>query len=606
MGGAGWINTRGMAVWAVLALALSLSAASPAIAWDGLKFRVPGGSDELRDALRAASALVDLRGAKKPAAQDVLAAARADYARILAALYAGGHYSGVIHIRLDGREVADIPPLESPASVRQVEVIVEPGPRFSLGTASVAPLAPKTVLPETFRTGAPAYSGVILEATQAAVDGWRDRSHAKAEVVAQDVVADHAAARLDVAVTVDPGPALRFGPLHIVGAQRMREERIRAIAGYPEGSQFSPRVLARVTDRLRRTGVFASVSVAEDEAITPPDRIGITAALAEQKPRRYSLGGELSSLDGALLRGSWMHRNLFGGAERLTLSGEMRQIGAQSSGTDYLIGVSLERPATLRADTTAAIDLSFGRLDERDYRSDFTSLGLHFTNWVTERATWTIGLDYQTARVTDDVGTITYRSLSLPLGLTYDDRDNRLDPRKGRYLKAEVRPFLGFDTTGSGIRSTADVRLYRSFGSGDRMTLAGRLQAGAVTGSSLIDTPREFLFFSGGGGTVRGQPYQSLGIPMLRGDSDIGGTLFLGASAEIRARFAKGWGGAVFADYGRISVLDLAGSSDWHAGAGVGLRYDTGFGPVRLDVAAPIGGRTGKGVQVYVGIGQAF
>ena len=125
-----------------------------------------------------------------------------------------------------------------------------------------------------------------------------------------------------------------------------------------------------------------------------------------------------------------------------------------------------------------------------------------------------------------------------------------------------------------------------------------------------MGTPRDFLFYSGGGGTVRGQPYQSLGVNVLRSgltNIQTGGTYFLAASAEVRAKVTEKIGVVGFVDAGQVSVGGFNdASSDWHAGAGLGLRYATGFGPIRLDVAAPVGGTTGKGVQIYVGIGQAF
>lgn len=66
-------------------------------------------------------------------------------------------------------------------------------------------------------------------------------------------------------------------------------------------------------------------------------------------------------------------------------------------------------------------------------------------------------------------------------------------------------------------------------------------------------------------------------------------------------------GAAVFYDAGYIGPVELWGAGGaWQTGAGVGVRYDTGFGPVRLDVAFPVTGTTGDGMQVYIGIGQAF
>ena len=114
------------------------------------------------------------------------------------------------------------------------------------------------------------------------------------------------------------------------------------------------------------------------------------------------------------------------------------------------------------------------------------------------------------------------------------------------------------------------------------------------------------LFFSGGGGTVRGQPYESLGIE-LAPNVTIGGRSFLGTTLEVRTRVTDTIGGVIFADAGYVdSGSFFDGSGEWHAGAGVGLRYNTGIGPLRVDIAGPVSGDTGEGVQIYIGIGQAF
>jgi translocation and assembly module TamA len=599
----------GRAARAVAAVAVLACAPAASGAWERLSFAVAGDDSELEEALLDASGLRAARRDGRRTAQDVFAAARADYARLLGALYAAGHYGATISIRLDGREAADIPPLSPPARVTAVSVRIDPGPRFRFGTLAVGPLAAGTELPEGFAPGRVAASGLVTAAAGAAVDGWRARGHARAAVAGQDLRADHRRAALDVRLAIAPGPRLRFGRLVVEGQKRTRPERIRAIAGLPEGALFDPAALAEAAERLRRTGVFASVTLVEADRITAPDLIGITAVVAEMKPRRYSFGLELSSFDGATVSAAWLHRNLFGGAERLRIWGEVRQIGAQSSGTDYVLGATLDRPATFTPDTTIGARFEIGHFDEADYVADAAEIGLTASHRIGDRLTLRGGLDYQFARVDDVSGDYTYRNLALPLGVLWDARDAPLDARRGSFLDAEVRPFLGLGSTDSGLRLYADARGYRSFGRGDRVTLAGRLQAGAVFGTTLLGTPRDYLFYSGGGGTVRGQPYQSLGIPVSRialPGFELGGTAFLGASVEARLRFGNRLGVVAFADWGGIGLIDEGAFEDSHAGAGLGLRYDTGFGPLRLDVAGPVAGDTGDGVQIYVGLGQAF
>ena len=199
-----------------------------------------------------------------------------------------------------------------------------------------------------------------------------------------------------------------------------------------------------------------------------------------------------------------------------------------------------------------------------------------------------------------------YNLVTLPGALTWDKRDDLLDPTKGFYLKAQATPFVDIDTQDPGGQLRVDARAYRALGESGRIVLAGRAQLGALIGPGLLDTPPDFLFYSGGGGTVRGQPYQSLFVDLGGGDG-IGGRSFVGFSGEVRAKVTETISIVGFADAGYIGAESIYdGTGVWHSGAGLGLRYDTTVGPLRLDIAGPLGGDTGDGVQIYIGIGQAF
>jgi translocation and assembly module TamA len=500
--------------------------------------------------------------------------------------------------------------LDAPSRIGVVAVTIDPGPQFAFGETRVAPLAPGTVLPDSFRPGEPARAGAVESAVGVAVLDWREAGHAKVTTDREEVVADHRTSRLSADIRLAPGPALRFGPATVTGAERMRVQRILKIAGLRSGEAFSQSELDRAAARLRRTGVFSSVTLQEGETLLDGGLLPIEISVVEQKPRRYSVGAEIASLDGLSLTGSWLHRNLLGGGERFQVSGEITNIGSGVSGVDYRLGITIDRPATLSPDTTGSLSAEVGRLDEIDYRADFASFGLSFRHYFSENLTAEAGIAYEYAEGQDPGGPFRFRSLALPLSVTWDRRDNRTDARTGFYLAGTAKPFQGFGTTGSGVKLTLDGRGYRSFGEGERLTLAARVQAGAVLGPDLLETPRDDLFFSGGGGTVRGQPYRSLGIPILRGSGpqfQIGGAYMMAASVEARVRLGGRLGVVAFADAGAIGAEDFFDPiGDWHAGAGLGLRYETGFGPVRLDVAAPVAGRTGDGVQLYIGLGQSF
>jgi translocation and assembly module TamA len=118
----------------------------------------------------------------------------------------------------------------------------------------------------------------------------------------------------------------------------MRPERIVEIAGLPEGVTFSPEVLDRVTERLRDTGVFSAVALGE-QPLGPGDTMDIVATLTESPPRRFGFGAELSTDEGARVSAFWLHRNLFGGAERLRIEGEVRGIGEGELSVDGIDGI---------------------------------------------------------------------------------------------------------------------------------------------------------------------------------------------------------------------------------------------------------------------------
>lgn len=582
--------------------ALSATAQTP------ISFRTPGADEDLRDALWATSLLVQSQEREEGSdPQEVLANARADYGRLIGILYSRGHYGGVITIRIDGREAASIPPLAAPRSIGRIDMEIRPGPVYLFSEAQVAPLASGTEIPDGFARGEPAETDVIRDAASAAVEGWRDVGHAKAEIGDQRIVARHNERRIAANLAVAPGPRLRFGRVTVSGQQDVRTSRILTIAGLEEGRVYSPEEIAAAERRLRRTGTFRSVVIEESDTVVNGDELPLDIRVVEQTPRRFGFGAEYSTIEGVRLSGFWLHRNFLGGAERFRVDGEIAGIAGETGGTDYSLGFRYERPATPRADTDLFATLSFESLDEPEFESKTTEFTLGFTRYATEELTVSYGVGYLYSEVTDDFGSEIYNMITLPLTATLDRRNSALDPKSGIYADVELTPFYGLSGTESGGRLTFDTRGYKSFGEDDRFTAAARIQVGSLFGPALLDTPPFYRFYSGGGGTVRGQDYQSLGVELGGGDRT-GGRSFLGLSGELRAGITETIDVVAFYDWGYIgeeAFVDFSGES--HSGAGLGLRYNTGIGPIRLDVATPVSGDTdASSYYVYIGIGQAF
>ena len=323
------------------------------------------GDDDLREEVEQASLLLRAEDEGLVEVQDLIAAARADYNRIVGRLYSEGFYGPVVSILIDGREAAEIAPFDAPERIRAIEIRVEPGPQYRFGRTEVAPVAPGTELPEEFARGEEARTGVVREAAASAVSGWRDVGRAKAEVSDQSIVADYARQALDVSIAIRPGPVVRFGRLDIDGNERVRTERIREIAGFPTDDVFDPDKLELVQTRLRRTGAFRAVALTEGEAVNPDGTLDIDLTVVEELPRRFGFGAEIGTTEGLSLEAFWLHRNLLGGAERLRFEGEVDGIGASGEeDPDYRLTARFERPATFDPDTDLTVLAEVERLDE--------------------------------------------------------------------------------------------------------------------------------------------------------------------------------------------------------------------------------------------------
>ncbi|MCC5991449.1 MAG: BamA/TamA family outer membrane protein [Rhodobacteraceae bacterium] len=592
----------------VLPVALAgLLGATPAAGFEDLSFSVQGGGNALEQQLQQAS---QLRAAWADGLSDpfeIFTIARAEYGQLIGLFFEAGHYAPVISIRIDGQEAADISPLDPPARIDRIEVALQAGPPFVFGRAQIGPLAQGTALPAGFAPGELARSTVIRDAATATVDGWRDRGHAKARPVDQQITARHSADILDVDVQVDPGPRVTFGRLQPSGQDRTRPNRIVKIAGLPTGEVFSPDDVQRAAERLRRTGTFSSVALREAEDLNPDGSMDISAAVVEAPLRRIGLGLEYDTEAGGKVSAFWLHRNLLGGAERLRIEAMLGGITQRRGGHDYRLGLEFSRPATFTPDTTLTLGALAETEREDDFRARRARLEVGLSHRFSDALTFSAGIGVLTenARFGPGLGIRrNYRLLLLPMALEWDRRDDIRNPTRGFFANAKLTPFLGVSAADSGARLYTDLRAYRGLGEDARFVLAGRVQAGAILGAALDRTPRDFLFYSGGGDSVRGQPFRSLGV--APGGVRSGGRGFAAASLETRMRATENLGLAAFADAGYVSEGAFSGASGWHAGAGLGLRYDTPIGPLRMDVGLPVRGATGSGVQLYLGIGQAF
>jgi translocation and assembly module TamA len=574
---------------------------------------------DLEQAIRNASTLWLQRDEPASGAGGLLVRARGDYRRILAALYGEGRYGGTISIRIDGREAADLPPDAVLANPASIVVGVDPGPLFRFGQARIVNRAPpaqhrrdEVDAPEDegFRPGEVARSGTILKAERLSVEAWRQQGHAKAEAAERRVAAAHLTDTLDASITIEPGRKAYYGPVTVEGTERMDPAFVAWMTGLPMGEEYDPDDLDRANDRLARLDVFRALRLQEAGTIGPDGLLPINVIVQERLPRRFGIGGSFSTVDGLGIDGFWLHRNLFGRAERLRFDARVGGIGetVDPKEFNYRFAASFLKPGIYTPDTDFVASL----VGEREMLEPYTrtavvgEIGLKSN--LTDEVSWRVLLNGGHARFDDEVfGEREFNHVGVLGGITFDSRDNAADATEGFYFDALLDPFYEFNYGNAAVRVIGEGRAYFGFGEEDRIVLAGRLKLGSLVGSPIAETAPDKLFFAGGGGSVRGYAYRNIGVPGP-GDTVTGGRSLIEGSVELRTRVTDTIGLVGFADAGYVGERSWPDfSDDLRVGVGAGLRYLTGFGPIRLDVAFPLDRRPGDpDVAFYVGIGQAF
>jgi len=224
----------------------------------------------------------------------------------------------------------------------------------------------------------------------------------------------------------------------------------------------------------------------------------------------------------------------------------------------------------------------------------------------TPELTGNLALQTSWLQTEDALGVNEFFLLSLPAELVNDTRDNTLDPTEGWRSALFAEPVTDLQNSASYVRTRAQISTYAKLGGTPGIVAAARLGAGTIAGAGLQDVPAPDRFLAGGGGSVRGYAFRS--VRPLIGDDRIGGLSVVELSGELRIRVTDTIGIVPFIDAAFVSSDSFfAGDSETVVGAGLGLRYYTAIGPIRLDVATPLDRlNDDPEVVVYVGLGQAF
>jgi translocation and assembly module TamA len=600
------------------------------------------GGGSLKNAVQDASSLYKLRKDAPPDGDALARRAQSDFGPIIDAMWGAGYYDAKVTISIDGASLSilssDIAGFARAAesyrnrAVAPVTIDVNPGPLFRLRSLRVlgpggaefsqADLPPWIV---RLKPGDPAAAAEVRAAQARIVDYFRKEGRPFAKVGSIAPVVDHAAHVMDLVLTVDPGPIAPFGEATMVGPHDFNPAIARSFLYIQPGDPYSPQALKDARNTIRQIPAVGGVRITEGKTLDAYGRLPYTVDVEDRLPYAIGASAKYSTTNGPAGQVYWEDRNVFGGAERLRLQAEIfyappwyvfsQPINSFSiHDLGWRFSASFLKPALWGTPNDLVVDALGERVSTSGdnffgYEAEDADATVALRHRFGENFWMQAGIQAQTGVATDFLGRVNYTLVGVPVSANYDTTDSKLDPTRGVRLNASA---VGFPTalgsTVDIVQAKARASAYYSLDPESRFVLAGLVGVGAMGGADLADIPANWRFYAGGAGSVRGYGWNSLAPTGPFGLAVIGGRSLFNASAELRVRVTDTIGIVPFFDAGNAFATSFPNFSEPLATAvGVGLRYYTAVGPIRLDVAFPLDRRVNNGpVAVYVSIGQAF
>jgi translocation and assembly module TamA len=597
------------------------------------------GNGDMDDTLEATSDLQTLRKSAPVSPFGLIARARSDIDRFTTVLESYGYYQSGVAIKINGLPLKDsklrdtLSALPSGAEAR-VEVSFALGPQYHLRKIDIDGELPDSARSTLgLKPGDAAVASTVLAGAARMLNALLEQGYAFAKVDAPVAYEAAEEPALDVNFHVVTGPRVNVGEIHIEGQKRTHEALLRRTLRVRTGDPYRLSAIERGRRDLLALGVFDLVTVQVGSAVDATGGVPITFKLRERKRHAASFSAAYSSDLGGSGGVTWTDRNLFGNAEQLSINATAIGIdGTDTSNLGYDTSVKFTKPDFLRRDQS--LQLSIGALKQflDAYDQTAVTAGAAVTRKLSSVWSASVGLTAVDEKIDQVVGvepdpadpaqnievrkTYFYTLLALPLILSYDSTNLPSpldDPRHGFRGSLSVTPTLAIgkpNTTFTILqfKLAGYYDLNKLFGTDPgRSVLAARILEGVAKGANEFSLPPDQRFYGGGSSTIRGYRYQSVG-PQFPGTNDpIGGTEIEAGSIEFRQRFAGNFGAAAFVDGGQVTASASGVPNDFRIGVGLGLRYYTPIGPIRVDVAVPTKKRSGDDdFELYIGLGQAF
>lgn len=482
---------------------------------------------------------------------------------------------------------------------------IQPGKLYHLSSVTIEPAEFEPYLAALeLKAGDPLDAEQVLKAqAQLYVNAQKDKCHFGFDVT-HGVRLNESGKTGALIFTVTAGREANFGKVTFEGQETVKASYLAKLVPWRAGRCYRADRVERLRTQLMESGLFSKAEVILPEEPNPDGTVDLVVKVKERAQRTVKAGMSYYTDEGVGAQFGWEHRNFFGSAEKVTANLTVSQI-KQSLAAEFL------KPYFLRRGQSLSLTASLENEQTDAYDEMSVNAGAALNRRINRHLDGSLGVQGTISRIkdhTDNERESTYGLVSTPGTLTYDNRDDKLNPHKGWYMNALVSPY--FDVLGESdpfLKAQFGASTYFDFGTPYDVVLAVRGTVGSIMGATTENVPATERFYAGGGGTVRGFGYQEIG-PKNSNDDPQGGRSLVTTSAELRFKITETIGGVTFVDAGSVTDTAYPDFDNLAVGAGVGVRYFTSFGPLRFDVAVPVTSKddSDAAFQLYISIGQAF
>ncbi len=606
--------------WVFAAVPLARALAADPVAYS-VAFQKTG-NPALDAAIAGTSQLQALRKVAPAGPFALVARARQDRGRIDTALQSFGYYRAHVGIAIDGHDLDD-PGLPDALTARAasppagVSVTIDHGKLFHLRHVVLTGAVPQAAARAfTLQPGMPASASDVLAAGAQVQAALQEDGYALAHVASPVVTEVAGEPALDVSFAVDAGPRVDLGPIAVTGLQRMDERFVRRRLLIHQGQLYKPTKIEAAREDLAALGVFSGVKISASPALDPNGQLPLRVDVTERKLHAVTFNVGFSTDLGGSAGVTWAHRDLFGHAEQLNLTADVTGLGGSANkGIGYEAKAQFLKPDYYRRDQTLELDLTALKQDLISYNQRAEIAGASLTRKLSDLWTASVGVTATEETILQEHVSRSYTLLAVPVTGKFDNTrvasplDDPIHGVRATLIATPTESLSGRNSTFVVLQGTASTYFDLhsiGFGKPGQSVLALRGLVGSAQGAGEFDLPPDQRFYAGGSATVRGYRYQSIG-PAFADTTPQGGVAIDTATIELRQRVWHNIGAVVFADAGQVATTSAPFGGRLQEGAGVGARYYTPIGPVRVDVAVPLNKqRNGDSFELYLGLGQAF